>query len=129
MHHYATQPRTIAGHLWRIVVIDSRAAPGTRTVQAQFARGAIWHPGTLDASAPDSGPYGLPAPVATAFRADMPAIARAIGRQPDGEQTELGAIADAADFDFRARADRYILVERLKAARRARGDDLPLFAV
>jgi hypothetical protein len=128
MHHYATQPRTIAGTLWRLVVIDSRAVPGARTVQAQFSRGNLWHAGTLDVSVPDTGPYGLPLAVATAFRADLPAIDRAIGRQPDGEQTELATIADdlrRADAERRAEREAAYAAE---SARRARGDDLPLFA-
>jgi len=138
--HYISDPRTIAGAVWRLVVVDSRCMPGSRTVEAQFCRAGLWRPGTTVAGSCDdtAGAYGLPAAVATAFRRSMPEIERLLQRVPE-IQGELGSIhADLARDELARRevacarrAAEYEKQDALRVAefeKRARGEDLPMFA-
>ena len=140
-HHYETKPRQIAGHLWRLAVIDSLAVPGSRTVRAEFCHLGDWMPGTTCAGGSDDslGVYGLPSAVANAFKRELPDIDRIVGR-PEERTDMLGGIVQwemdeyhkTAAENQRRRLQRAAELEREREALRAKdlaanGDLFPSF--
>lgn len=92
--HFASEPREIAGHMWRVVVTDSRH--GGRRFLYQFAQiGALplWQdmqewPG-FNRALPK---YGLPPALRDLYFANVAACAAALDPPPEPEPESIAAL-------------------------------------